>query len=169
MTTFTAPLRLRLKDGYGADVSAATNGETYLGGAKFGYSTGLYPVYYSYTDFGIASGTPAVTKSIILPAGSILHNVFADIRNSFVGTSLATPTFNIGLGAQPAALMTNIDASAKGRKPFYPSGVSAGVSLMGTAFSADTTLTFTISVSGTATQTVGPLSAGDLTLFIELG
>ena len=170
MTTFTSPLRVRLPDGYAADVSAAgANGENFMGGPGRGYTRQVMPVYYTFSNFGVASGTPAVTRSIVLPQGTVLHDVYTDIRTAFAGTSLATPTLNVGLGSSNVNLMTNVDASALGRKDFRINGVSAGVSLLGTPLSVDTTLNFTISVSGTAAQTVGPLSAGALTLFIEIG
>lgn len=170
MTTFTAPLRVRLKDGYGAETSASNfNNEGFIGAGKMGYTVQVLPINYTFADFGIASGTPAVTKSVILPAGTVLHTVAADIKTAFAGTSLATPTFNVGLGASNVNLMTNVDASALGRKSFVGNGVSAGVSLLSTVLQVDTTLNFTISVSGTAAQGVGPLSAGSLTWLVEIG
>lgn len=170
MTTFSSPLRVRLKDGYGADTSASNfNNEDFIGRGKFGYTRQVLPINYTFADFGIAAGTPAVTRTLVLPAGIVLHNVYTDIKTAFAGTSLATPTFNVGLGASNVNLMTNVDASALGRKDFRTNGVSAGVSLLGAVLQTDTTVNFTISVSGTAAQTVGPLSAGVLTLFVEIG
>lgn len=170
MTTFSSPLRVRLKDGYGADTSASNfNNEDFIGRGRFGYTRQVLPVNFTFADFPVAAGTPAVTRTLVLPAGTVVHDTYADIRAAFAGTSVATPTLNVGLGASNVNLMTNVDASALGRKDFRINGVSAGVSLLGTVLQADTTLNFTISVSGTAAQTIGPLSAGQLTWFIEIG
>lgn len=150
MSTFTLPLRTRLPDGYSAQPAASGyNNENFLG-TGYGYSPSVTPLVYTFADFASAT---AVTKTVVIPAGVLLADITADVKTAWSTTS-AVSNLSVGVGAGVNTLMDAVALAQLGRKPY---NVSAGVSLLGTPFTADTTVNIKVSSSGGAVPAAGDL------------
>lgn len=95
-----------------------------------------------------AATDTAATALCVLPAGSFLEGFLID---SIVTAGVTTCQIKIGFGASVAAFVAGESILNLGR--IEPALVTAGVSVMGTFCSVDTTLTYLVSGGDTAPAT----------------
>lgn len=163
MSTFTMPLNVRL-----------LTEEAYT---RTGYTfpqTGYIPAHFA-VPIVVASVTGAAAsitnKAFVVPAGYSLDAVRVVVNTPFTGTSVAVAGVDMKVGngalANQASLLTTANIASNGTT----SGNANTTGILCSALAADTTITYTVSVSGTASQgaTTGSLTAGSAVLLLTVG
>lgn len=163
MSTWTLPINARLV----SDSTYTASGYTFP-------QTGYVPTRFA-VPIVVASVTGAAASitnnCFIVPAGYSLDDVKVVVATPFTGTSVASASvdFKVGNGAlaNQASLLTTANIATAG--PTVGNANATGV--LCSALAADTTITYTVSVSGTAAQgaTTASLTAGAATLLLTIG
>ena len=162
MSTWTLPVNLRLL----SDEAYTRSGFTF---PQVGFVPAQFTIPITNT---VVTGAAAsiTTNAFIVPAGYTLDDAKVVVATNFTGTSVGTTQIAVGTGAlaTQAALIagTNIHTGTPiARATLNASGVVTS------ALAADTTVTYTVSVSGNAAQsaTTGSLTAGSAYLVLTVG
>lgn len=157
MTTFTLPLNARLV----SESAYTASGYTF---PQHGHIPATFVVPITYAD--VSTVTSITTNALVVPSGYTIENVRFVASTLFTGTSVATTELKVGNGAiaNQASILSTMDI----KTAYVGTANTNTTGVLGVTLAADTTLTYTVSVSGVG-ATQGVLSAGAGNLFVTLG
>lgn len=159
MSTFTLPLNARLVTEGAYTASGYTFPQT-------GYIPTTFLVSLGYADVAAAAAS-ATGNLFVVPSGYAVEDIKYIGTALWAGTSVGTTGLTVGVGSNATAVLSNV---ALKTATLYRA-TDYGTATFGIPLSADTTITYTVSVSGTAAQsaTLNSLTAGAGRLAITIG
>lgn len=159
MSTFTLPLNARLL----TEEAYTRSGYTF---PQTGYIPVTFQVSLGFADVAGAAAS-ASGNLFVIPSGYCIEDITYLGTALWAGTSVGTTGLTVGVGSDATAVISNV---ALKTGTLYRA-TDAGTATFGIPLAADTTISYTVSVSATAAQsaTMNSLTAGAGRFAITLG